>query len=189
MPRLLRLGRIQSHPRGTTYSAGSRRVRSGSQCRVPPEGAADFPRIFRGFSADFTRIFRGSPADFTRILRGSPRAPADFTRILRGCKCTTLPGKVAKTYTRILRGFYAEFTRMARAMLGPPADFPRVSRGPPADFPRIFRGSPAGPPRIFRASPADFWRFPGCLRKFPYGGPGASRNRWRAPWGSPTVGI
>ena len=81
MPRLLRLGRIQSHPRGTTYSAGSRRVRSGSQCRVPPEGAADFPRIFRGFSADFTRIFRGSPADFTRILRGSPRAPADFTRV------------------------------------------------------------------------------------------------------------
>ena len=122
-PRLLRRGRIQSHPRGTTYSAGSWRVRRWRSTRgrnaVPPEGAADFPRIFRGFSADFPRIFRGSPAD----------------------------------------------------------------------FPRIFRGSPAGPPRIFRASPADFWRFPGCLRKFPYGGPGASRNRWRAPWGSPTAGI
>ena len=74
MPRLLRLGRIQSHPRGTTYSAGSWRVRRWRSTRgrnaVPPEGAADLPRIFRGFVADPPRNFRGSP-----------RVPADFPRV------------------------------------------------------------------------------------------------------------
>ena len=125
MPRLLRLGRIQSHPRGTTYSAGSRRCARGRNAESPPRA----PRIFRRFSADFTRIFRG-------------------------CKCTTLPGKVAKTYPRIFRGFTADFPRNFRGWpeqcSGPPADFTRVPRSPPADFTRVPRGPPADFPRLPR---------------------------------------
>ena len=101
MPRLLRLGRIQSHPRGTTYSAGSRRVRSGSQCRVPPEGAADFPRIFRGWPeqgsgppADFSRVPRRSPADFPRLPRGflpGPRVSPQVSRTVAQRHPVTVP--------------------------------------------------------------------------------------------------
>ena len=62
-PRLLRRGRIQSHPRGTTYSAGSWQVRRWRSTRgrnaVPPPRA---PRIFRGFPINIPWIF----VDFCR---------------------------------------------------------------------------------------------------------------------------
>ena len=104
------------------------------------------PRGRRGFSADFPRILRGFSAGANVQLYR-----VKLQKHTRGFSAD-LP--------RIFRGISADGPSSARAP-------PRILRGSPAAPPRILRGSPAAPPRIFRASPADFWRVPGCLRKFP----------------------